>query len=138
MLKKLAFTTGFTASLSIKEEYGAYFIDRVEPPNNIKLVTQIGSPVPLHSSASGKVILAHLAPSELEIFLALNPLVPHTPKTITSRNELEKELGEVRKTGIAWDLEENSKRHFLPWSPDILTPKGYSWSNCNWRTAFLV
>lgn len=120
-LKELASKTGFTASLSVKEEYRAYYIDRVEPPNNIKLETQVGTEVPLHTSASGKIILAYLEPEELEIFLSLNPLTSYTPKTIASREELKRELERIRRAnGIAWDLEETQKGVFCIGAPIFL------------------
>lgn len=123
-IKELALRTGFTASLSVKEEYGAYYIDRVEPPDNIKLATNVGTEVPLHTSASGKAILAHLDPKEREMFLQLHPLTPYTAKTITSREELEEELERVRRAnGIAWDLEETQKGVFCIGAP-IFLPHG--------------
>jgi|YNPMSStandDraft_2_1061718.scaffolds.fasta_scaffold06370_2 DNA-binding IclR family transcriptional regulator len=120
-LKELALRTGFTASLSVKEEYRAYYVDRVEPPDNIKLATQVGAEVPLHTSASGKIILAYLDPQEREIFLRLHPLTPYTSKTITSLQELERELEKIRQAnGIAWDLEETQKGIFCIGAPIFL------------------
>ena len=123
-LKELAFQTGFTASLAVKEEYRAYYVDRVEPPDNIKLATQVGAEVPLHTSASGKIILAYLEPEEREIFLRLHPLKPYTSKTITSRQELDRELEKIRQAdGVAWDLEETQKGVFCIGAP-IFLPRG--------------
>jgi DNA-binding IclR family transcriptional regulator len=53
-----------------------------------------------HALALGKVVLALSPPEAVERYLA-NGLRPFTPSTITTREELDTELREIRRTGIA-------------------------------------
>jgi DNA-binding IclR family transcriptional regulator len=58
-----------------------------------------------HAVALGKVVLALSPPEAVERYVA-NGLRPFTPSTITTREELETELREIRRTGIAVEREE--------------------------------
>jgi DNA-binding IclR family transcriptional regulator len=60
----------------------------------------------LHSCASGKTLLAHLAPSESEAFLSTTPLTKFTANTIATLDELLAELAAIRQQGYAFDREE--------------------------------
>jgi len=61
---------------------------------------------PAHCTATGKVLLAELAPNELDRFFAMGPLSPLTPQSITDRDEFLAELQRARKVGYAIDDEE--------------------------------
>ena len=65
--------------------------------------------VPVHASASGKMILSQLNPAQRRKLLAHAPLQQHTPHTITDLDKLESALEQVREAGYAIDDEE-----FLP------------------------
>ena len=58
-----------------------------------------------HALALGKVVLALSPPEAVERYVA-NGLRPFTPSTITTRDELDIELREIRRTGIAVEKEE--------------------------------
>ena len=58
-----------------------------------------------HALALGKVVLALSPPEAVERYVA-NGLRPFTPSTITTRDELDTELREIRRTGIAVEREE--------------------------------
>ncbi len=58
-----------------------------------------------HALALGKVVLALSPPEAVERYVA-NGLRPFTPSTITTREELDIELREIRRTGIAVEKEE--------------------------------
>lgn len=61
---------------------------------------------PVHCSAVGKALLAHLPPEALKAFLAAGPLERRTARTITGKRALEAELATVRQRGYAVDDEE--------------------------------
>ena len=67
------------------------------------------SGVPVHCSASGKLLLAGMAPSQRQRLLAHAPLEAFTPKTLTDLDALEEEIKQVKRQGYALDNEE-----FLP------------------------
>ena len=61
---------------------------------------------PIHSAA-GKTILAFLDEQTRETILTSSDWTPMTAHSITSRDQLLKELDSVRERGYALDLEEN-------------------------------
>lgn len=81
------------------------YIAKVESPQSVRLVSRIGSRVPMHCSAMGKAILAHLPVPERTP--PLGPLEARTPRTITSEARLVAELDEIRQRGFSIDDEEN-------------------------------
>ncbi|MGH8831445.1 MAG: IclR family transcriptional regulator, partial [Polaromonas sp.] len=64
---------------------------------------------PVHCSASGKVFLSEMTPSQRQRLLAHAPLEAYTPKTLTTMEQLEKEIKQIKHQGFALDNEE-----FLP------------------------
>ncbi|MGW4826922.1 IclR family transcriptional regulator [Amycolatopsis japonica] len=85
------------------------YLDRVETPEPLRFYLRPGSRVPIHCSASGKMILAQMSPSQRRKLLAHAPLKRYTDKTITDLDVLEAEFTRVRRDGFALDDEE-----FLP------------------------
>ncbi|WP_331234840.1 IclR family transcriptional regulator [Natronorarus salvus] len=69
----------------------------------------LGNRFSLHMNAAGKAILAKLADPEIEEFLRKIDLIPATPNTITSKNELWDEIERVREKGYAISKEERVK-----------------------------
>ena len=78
----------------------AVIVERLSKPGAIGLMSQVGGRLPLHSSAVGKVLLAH-ADSALFDALAEDGLSRFTPHTITDPERLRRELGDCRRTGTA-------------------------------------
>jgi DNA-binding IclR family transcriptional regulator len=63
----------------------------------------IGSTVPMHASAAGKVFLAYLSEHEREWIIEKVGLPSLTKKTITQREVLAQELAEIRLRGYGFD-----------------------------------
>ena len=61
---------------------------------------------PAYCTATGKVLLAGLAPEAFRAFVAGVRLRAYTAQTITSRSKLEREIAVVRRQGYALDIEE--------------------------------
>ena len=59
-----------------------------------------------HARATGKMLLALAAPAVRDTYLANHPLEPRTCRTITSREDLMKELETIRARGYSIDNEE--------------------------------
>lgn len=72
----------------------------------IELNTHVGARIPLHSTAMGKAILAHMPRSKLESTLEMRGLPSFTSNTITNRDRLYEELETIREEGYAFDDEE--------------------------------
>jgi len=81
------------------------FVDQYVTRRVMRAITNVGTRGPLHCSANGKALLASLTPSEMEDILP-RELVRMTENTITDRAKLRTEIAEVRRTGLAYDMEE--------------------------------
>jgi IclR family KDG regulon transcriptional repressor len=100
-LHRMVEQTRLTALVAVWVRGRAVVVDKLESPESIRLDVDIGFPLYAHSSALGKVLLAHLPSDELERFLEERGLPRRTPKTITSKAKLLQELETVRVRGYA-------------------------------------
>ena len=105
-LEKLHQSTGFVATLGIRNgEFGTY-IDKIEPAKLIvRLHSEIGKSFPLHCTAMGKVLLAY-SDKESISKVTRRQLEQFTANTITDGKTLRDELTEVVARGYAIDNEE--------------------------------
>ena len=100
-LDRLGEATGETVNLGVERDGLVEQIAQVDCTYLIGGTNWLGRPVPLHCAALGKVLLAYgaaeLPPGRLE---------RRTPRTITSRADLDANLAEVRRRGYALTDEE--------------------------------
>jgi DNA-binding IclR family transcriptional regulator len=75
----------------------------------LKVAPDEGTRMPLHSTASGKIILAYLKDEDLQKIFKGTKLEIFTANTIIDINDLKKHLSRIRQEGIAYDDEEYSK-----------------------------
>jgi DNA-binding IclR family transcriptional regulator len=92
-------------------------IDVVEAARPLRLSLDVGSDCPLHATAVGKAIAAHLPPRTLRAALGSGNLPRFTPRTITSRAKLQAELEKVRRQGFALNNEETVTGSVLVGAP---------------------
>jgi IclR family acetate operon transcriptional repressor len=95
-LQELVRATGETATLSAPGEHDAVTIDFVQSDAVVQSVARLGRPSIGHATATGKVLLAFG-----EAQLLGGRLKAYTPRTITNRRDLERELERVRREGYA-------------------------------------
>lgn len=98
-LHELAGATGLTANLGILDRGAVMLIDRVESPEFIKLDEGIGTRLPLHSTAIGKVLLAYQPTESVAALAKSQSLRRSTTRTITSPARLLDELLQIRANG---------------------------------------
>jgi DNA-binding IclR family transcriptional regulator len=97
---------GETVDLAVLSGDRVTFIDQVARPQRLQAVSAIGVSFALHSTANGKALLGELGDDEVRKLLP--PRLPRlTPNTLTAVEDLLTELAEVRRSGLAWDREEN-------------------------------
>lgn len=72
----------------------------------LKVVPGEGSSLPLYCTAPGKIILANMSDKEQMEYLTEMRLESYTLNTITSTNDLRKQLAIIKRDGIAFDYEE--------------------------------
>ena len=108
ILEALAKATGETVDLSIANHDKVVFVDQVPGVHRLAAVSAVGVSFPLHACANGKAVLAAMDELELQRVRARTRLVAKTDSTHTSWHALEAELERIRKSGVAYDREENS------------------------------
>ena len=111
-----------TCDLSVFDQGQVFYVEVVRGNRALSIAAAVGQRLPAHCTASGKLFLAHLPPDELESFLS-HPLASYTEKTITSKEELLKQLKTIRSQGYAVDKEE-MEAGFMPLPRPSATTRG--------------
>jgi len=109
-LKELAEKTNLTTHIGIIEELQVLIIEKYYPTRGgLQMVSRIGQSVPAHCTGQGKALLAYSPKETVEKIIKNYGLLPHTPNTITDRNELFEELEKIRERGYSIDNSEHEK-----------------------------
>lgn len=98
--------------LVVLDQNKALYIDKVDlhaRRGGLQMVSWLGSRVPLHCSAVGKVFLAYMPETDAEMIIQNVNSDRPTGNTITDPAELRRHLKMVRKNGYAVDDEENEE-----------------------------
>jgi IclR family acetate operon transcriptional repressor len=106
ILQQLVATIGETCNLTMIEGSEVIYLDRVESAWPLRVTLQPGSRVPLHCTASGKLLLSLLPAARRQRILAALPLPRLTEQTIVDPRRLAAELARVRRDRLATDNEE--------------------------------
>ncbi len=111
-LKDLAERITETVHMVILDRNEIVYIDKVETDQHtsgLRMASRVGLRNPAHSSAVGKVLLAHFPEEELKNFIKEKGLAKRTENTIIDPTQLKDHLKSVRAQGYAIDDEENEK-----------------------------
>lgn len=103
---ELATKTGNHSNIMIEEHGRGVFLYKAKGENAVRLDTHAGMRVYLQTTALGKSILAFRPLEEVETILDRHGLPQITENSITSRDQLLKELDQIRERGYAIDDEE--------------------------------
>jgi DNA-binding IclR family transcriptional regulator len=95
-----------TVHLAVRDGDRVLYLDRLAGSTSVPIVSTVGSHLPLHSTAVGKVLLAH-APDDV-VADVLGSLTRITPYTLTQPGLLRQQLARVRRLGYATTSEEMS------------------------------
>ncbi len=107
VLQRLVHTLNETCNIGTLVNGEVLYLDRVEADHwPLRLHFGIGSRVPLHCSAMGKMLLALMAAPRRKRLLPNLELRAYTEHTIVTRPALEAELSRIRKEQVAFDREE--------------------------------
>ncbi len=106
VLTELMEQTGETVNFVIAESQGMKYLDRVETGWAFRIQLPIGSHVPFHCTASGKMFLASLTSRQRRPLIAGLDLTPKTKNTITDPKQLSREVSKIAKRGYSLDQEE--------------------------------
>ncbi|WP_245177551.1 IclR family transcriptional regulator [Geodermatophilus sp. DF01_2] len=95
-----------TVHLAVREGRSALYVERISGRESVPVVSQVGSRLPLHATAVGKVLLT-AAPDDV-VEAALRAPTRETRHTIVDPRRLRRELAEARRRGYARTAEEMS------------------------------
>lgn len=106
VLSALATDIGETCNIAIPGSDGMTYLDRAETEWPLRIQLPVGTKVPLHCTAAGKMYLASLGGIGLTRFLESVPLSANTAATITDPELLRRELERTQRRGYSTDNEE--------------------------------
>jgi DNA-binding IclR family transcriptional regulator len=102
-MESLSRQCGETVNLGLFMDGKVIVVDRVESSEPLRTDLGIGTVLPAHSTAMGKVFLADLTEEELERHIQEHGLKSFTSKTLASPEQLKKQLKLVRDRGFSMD-----------------------------------
>lgn len=101
LLQRLCDLTGESVCLAMFDETSVLVLDCVDAGSPLRIVTNIGSRLPLHASALGKAMLSGFTPSRAAAILQSAGMTPYTPHTIITAADMDAELMRIRAEGCA-------------------------------------
>lgn len=108
LLHELMMKTGETVHLGVLDGAEVVYIEKVESLNPVRMFSRIGRRMPCYCTGLGKAVLAYLPEERVEEALA-HGMLRRTANTITSPEEMKRELARVRELGYAIDNVENEE-----------------------------
>lgn len=106
VLQDVADRTHETVNLSMPDGDRMIYVDRVETDWPLRLQYAIGSRVPLHCTAGGKLYLSQMPDETRNTLIHSLPLKRHTAATITDPVALRAAVAKIAQTELGTDSEE--------------------------------
>lgn len=106
-VEELAASTGELAAFFVEQHGKAIYVYGTEGERAIRTDLSVGEWSPLHATASGKAIMAHLPEERVHEIIEEEGLVHLTENTITDPDVLIDELAQIRDQGYAVSEEES-------------------------------
>ena len=105
-MRKFTEECGESIYLAKRIDDHALLIASSETIHTVRVSALVDSRLPLYCSSQGKMILAHLPPSEISAYLKACRFHPFTPNTVTNPNQLQRQLHQIRLQGYSITNEE--------------------------------
>lgn len=103
VLRALVNELGETCNITTLSGDEVLYLDRVETPEPLRFHLGPGSRVPIHCSASGKLLVSQMSKESRHALLSRAELEEFTDATITDFDALEAELDRTRERGFGID-----------------------------------
>ncbi len=100
-MERIARETGETVILCGLREHEGICLEKVDGHHALRVSYELGDTYPLHASATGKAIYAHLDAKEQRAILDEVGLERFTDTTITDPEALEREAAKIRERGYS-------------------------------------
>ena len=106
-MQNLHETIGEAINLGIRDGDEIIYLERTSSGRSlVRVVYLVGARAPLHLTSLGKLFLAADTPADLRAYAERTKLPGKTPHSLTTLEQLEKELETIRRDDIAYDNEE--------------------------------
>ncbi len=106
ILNALTEDVGETCNIATPDREGMIYLDRVETKWPLRIQLPVGTTVPFHCTASGKMYLSTLPPRHLATYLSSAVLDAHTGSTLTDPQKIIDEAEKIREQDFSTDDEE--------------------------------
>jgi DNA-binding IclR family transcriptional regulator len=106
-ISKLGSKTNELVILSIEERGLGVYLHKSSNGSALDIDAPIGRTATLHNRALGKAMLAYLPEKRVDEIIEQHGLPETTDQTITTREQLDEELEQVRSEGVAFNREEH-------------------------------
>jgi IclR family pca regulon transcriptional regulator len=97
---------GESCSIAVLDDGEVLYVARSAASRVMSVALNTGSRLPAYCTSLGRVMLAYLAPDQLDAYFAKAKLRPMTDKTVTNQKRLREILAGVRQDGYAINDEE--------------------------------
>jgi DNA-binding IclR family transcriptional regulator len=104
-MEELARATAETVHCAVRDGHEVLYVEKLGGYRLVARPSRTGGRMPLHCTATGKVLLA-FAPSRVAETVLAAPLPRRTPRTVVAPGLLRAELASVRADGYALESEE--------------------------------
>lgn len=119
VMERLNERSAETVHLGTLEGATVRYLDSLESPRAVRVISRAGGSMPAHCTSTGKVVLATLTEEQVRAVYPEEDLPQMTPKTVATRTALLAELETVREQGYAISDEESEES---VWSVAVAVP----------------
>ena len=102
-LAQLVDEIGETSNMAMLEGDEAVYVAQVPSPHSMRMFTEVGRRVSVHSTGVGKALLSRLDDDRVVELLRRAGMPARTPRTITTPEAMLEELARIRERGYAMD-----------------------------------
>ncbi len=88
-------------NLAINDGNEAIYFEKIDTSHQVKVYTRIGRRAPLYGGACPRILLAFMPDDERERYIEKTDLISYAAGTILDKEDLRRELAEVRRLGYS-------------------------------------
>lgn len=102
-LEKLVRDVNETVHLCIEDNGEVMYVDKIESNQTIRMYSRIGSRAPMYCTGVGKVLLSGMSETKFNKIVSKMEFFPRTEATITSKEELIREVEKIKQQQYSLD-----------------------------------